>query len=31
MLPIRKHLGEDLDGARELLLGHWSDAGRSDL
>lgn len=31
MLPIPQHLGEDLDGARELLLGHWSDPGRSDL
>jgi hypothetical protein len=31
MLPIRQHLGENLDRARELLLGHWSDPGRSDL
>ena len=31
MLPMSKHLGEDLDRARKLLLGHWSDLGRSDL
>jgi len=31
MLPIRQHLGEDLDGARELLPGHRSNPGRSDL
>lgn len=31
MLPSHQHLGEDLDGARELLLGHWSDPGRRDL
>lgn len=31
MLPIRQHLGEDFDGARELLVGHWSDSRRSDL
>ena len=31
MLSIRQHLGEDLDGARELLLGHWSNPWRSDL
>lgn len=31
MLPIRQHLGEDLDRARELLLGHRSNPGQSDL
>ena len=31
MLPSDQHLGEDLDGASELLLGHWSDPGRRDL
>jgi hypothetical protein len=31
MLPMRQHLGEDLDSARELLLGHRSDPRRSDL
>ena len=31
MPPIRQHLGQDLDGMRELLLGHWSESGRSDL
>ena len=31
MLPISQHLDKDLDGARELLLGHGSDSGRSDL
>ena len=31
MLSIRQHLGEDLDRARELLVGHWGDPGRSDL
>jgi hypothetical protein len=31
MLPIRQHLGEDLDRARELLLRHRSDRRRRDL
>jgi len=31
MLPMSQHLGEDLDRTRELLLGHRSDSGRSDL
>jgi hypothetical protein len=31
VLPIRQHLGQDLDRTRELLLGHRSDSGRSDL
>ena len=31
MLPTRQHLGEDLDCARELLIDHWSEPGRSDL
>lgn len=31
MLPIPKHLGQDLNRARELLFGHRSDPGRSDL
>jgi hypothetical protein len=31
MLPTRQHLGEDLDGASELLLVHRSDPGRRDI
>jgi hypothetical protein len=31
MLPIRQHLGEDLDRARELLLRHRRDPRRRNL
>jgi len=31
MLPVRQHLGEDLDGSPELLLRHRSEPGRSYL
>jgi hypothetical protein len=31
MPPIGQHLGQGLDRTRELLLGHRSDTGRSDL
>jgi len=31
MLPIHRHLGEDLDSTVELLVGHWSEPGRGDL
>jgi hypothetical protein len=31
MRPIRQHLGEDLDRASELLLGHQIYGGRRDL
>src|SRR5690348_17439993 len=31
MLPVRQHLGEDLDRARELVLGHRGEPRWSDL
>jgi hypothetical protein len=31
MLPVRQHHGEDIDGTLELLLGHRSESGRSNL
>jgi len=31
VLPTRQNLGEDLDRERELLIGHWSEPGWSDL